>query len=103
MIDNIQKVNITTQNIEKEKFEINTLYTRISYCEIKRKNKKYHTVGTVPKSDRNIVERGSSSCLGIGTSRKGGGVELVLSHKLIRFKSQPPCFFIRDCQHLQSQ
>ena len=75
MIDNIQKVNITTHNIKKEKLEINTLYTRISYCDkTEKQNKIYHTVGTVPKSNRNIVERGSSSCLGTGTSRKGGGV-----------------------------
>ena len=54
------------------------------------KNKKYHYVGTVPKSNRKIVERmkidtritqihdGSLSTLGTATSIKRGGVKLVL-------------------------
>jgi len=47
--------------------------------------KKYHIIGTVPKSNKKIVDRGkidtpntiihdrSLSMLGTGTSRKGGG------------------------------
>ena len=54
------------------------------------KNKKYHTVGTGPKTNRKIVEIGkidnsskhkhdcSLSWLGIGTSMKSGGFILVL-------------------------
>ena len=56
----------------------------------KMKNKKYCTVGTVPKADRKIVDRGkinipnthmhvcSLSYLGTGTSIKSGGANLVL-------------------------
>ena len=56
------------------------------------KDNKYHTVGTIPKSNRKIVEKGkpdtcstqiydsSLSWLGNGTSiKKNGGVKLVLS------------------------
>jgi len=54
------------------------------------KNKKYHTVGTIPKSNIKIVERGkidtpntqiqdrSISYHGTGTSIKSGGAKLVL-------------------------
>ena len=54
------------------------------------KNKKYHTVRTIQKSNLKIVERGkndppnkqihdrSISWLGTGTSIKSGGVKLVL-------------------------
>jgi len=55
------------------------------------KNKEYHSVGTVPKSNRDIVERGkldttntyihdrSLSCLGTGgTSIKNGRVKIVI-------------------------
>jgi hypothetical protein len=53
------------------------------------KIKKYHTVGTVPKYNRKIVERGKidtfnthlherSLSLGICTAIKSGGVKLVL-------------------------
>jgi hypothetical protein len=51
------------------------------------KNKKYHTVGTVPKSNGKIVESGkidthnthdrSLSWFGSGTSIKSGRVKLV--------------------------
>ena len=57
----------------------------------KTKNKKkYHTVGTVPNSNRKIVERGTTdtpnrqlhdrslSWLGTGISIKSGGVKLAL-------------------------
>jgi hypothetical protein len=52
------------------------------------KNKKYHIVGTVPKSDRKIVERGkidipktydcSLSWQGTGTSIKSDCVKLIV-------------------------
>ena len=46
------------------------------------KNKKYHTVETVPKSNRTIVERGkidvcSLVLLGTGTATKSGEVKLI--------------------------
>ena len=51
------------------------------------KNQKYHTVRTVPKSNRKIVESGkidtsnihdhSLSWLGTATSMKSGGIKLV--------------------------
>jgi hypothetical protein len=55
----------------------------------KKKNKKYHTVGTVPKYNIKIVERGKidtfnthihelSLSLGICTTIKSGGVKLVV-------------------------
>jgi len=59
-------------------------------CIYKMENKKYHTVGIVPKSNIKIIERGkidtpntkihdrSLSWLGTGTSIKSGGVKLVL-------------------------
>jgi hypothetical protein len=55
---------------------------------IKRKYKKYHTVGTVPKfkkkkeergkidTPRSQVNDGSLFCLGTGNSIKSGGVKL---------------------------
>jgi len=55
------------------------------------KNKKYHTVGKVTKSDRNVVERGktdtintqihdrSLSCFGTGTLIKSGVVNFAES------------------------
>ena len=58
----------------------------------KIKNKKYHTVGTIPKSNIKIVERGKMytpnikihdrplSCLGTGASIKGG----VVRHLLVK-------------------
>jgi hypothetical protein len=57
----------------------------------KMKNKKYHTVGTIPKSNIKIAERGkidttisqihvrSLSWLGIGTSLKRGGIKSALN------------------------
>jgi hypothetical protein len=54
------------------------------------KNKKYHTVGTIPNFDRRIVEKikfdnlntqihdRSLSRLGTGTSIKSGGIKLIL-------------------------
>jgi hypothetical protein len=63
---------------------------KINQYEIKRRAKIYHTVGTVPKSNIKIVERGKIdtlntlihdcllSCLGTVTSIKSGGVKLVL-------------------------
>ena len=54
------------------------------------KNNKYHTVGTVPKSNIKIVERGKIEThkymtshillLGTGTSIKSGGVKLLSKH-----------------------
>ena len=53
-------------------------------------NKKYYTVGTVPKYSRKIVEKDkinnptthihdrSLSCIGTNTSIKGGGAKLVV-------------------------
>ena len=53
------------------------------------KNEKYHTVGTVPNSNSKFVERGkfdtsnthihdrTLSCLGTGTSVKGGEVNAL--------------------------
>jgi hypothetical protein len=42
------------------------------------KNKKYHTVETVPKSNRTIVERGKIDVLlGTGTAKKSGEVKLI--------------------------
>jgi len=53
------------------------------------KNKKYHTVGTIPKSNRNIAERGKIDSLNTqihdrtlpkldtDTSIKSGGAKLV--------------------------
>jgi hypothetical protein len=63
---------------------------KIPHC--RKSSKKYHTVGTVPESNREIVKRAkidthsthipdhswSLSCLGIGTSIKSGRVKLVL-------------------------
>jgi len=58
------------------------------------KNKEYHTVCTVPNSNRTVVERGNidttdiniHECslfwLGTGTSIKSGGVSLGLSAKI---------------------
>jgi len=60
------------------------------------KNKKYHNVGRVTKSNRNIIEREAKSILptqiymtslswlGTGPSIKSGGFKLVLS---------PPTFY----------
>jgi hypothetical protein len=56
----------------------------------KMKNEEYHTVGTIPKSNIEIIERGkidthdkqihdsSHSWLGTSTSLKSGEVKLVL-------------------------
>ena len=49
-------------------------------------NKNYHTVGTIAKSNTNITEcipltqtlECSLSCLDTGTSRKRGGVKLII-------------------------
>ena len=60
----------------------------------KEKSKNYHTVGTFPKSNRKIVERGkfdtpntqihddSPSWLGTGTLIKSGGDKLVLGSQI---------------------
>ena len=57
------------------------------------KNKKYYTVGTIPKSNIKIVKRGkidtsntkihdhSLSCLGTGTAIKSDGVKLFYGIK----------------------
>ena len=64
-------------------------------CTNKLKNKKYHTVGTIPKSNRNIAERGKNdspntqihdralSKLDTDTSIKSVGAKLV-SWALVR-------------------
>jgi hypothetical protein len=60
-----------------------------AFIENKMKNEKYHTVGTVPNSNSKFVERGkfdtsnthihdrTLSCLGTGTSVKGGEVNAL--------------------------
>jgi len=58
---------------------------------MRKKYKKYHTVGTVPKSNKKIVEtetkpisldthvrRRSLSWLGTGTSVTSGGIKLIV-------------------------
>ena len=58
------------------------IYARVPHNELKRKAKKYHAVGTVPNSNRKILESGkidipntqihdrSLSCIGTGISIK---------------------------------
>ena len=58
----------------------------------KMKNKKYHTVGKVTKSDRNVVERGKTDTINTTLTLmawymhfyKSGGAQLVLLNQTLK-------------------